>query len=448
MNEYKRHKRFIKNPPRVLALGFLSVIFLGSLLLMLPIASNEGTVTHYLDALFTATSAVCVTGLTTVITAEHWTLFGQIVIILLIQFGGLGFMTLATMVAMLLGKRITLNDRLIIKEQMNTFGLTGMVRLIRYVIASTFIIEGIGALLLSLQFIPEFGLSRGIYYSIFHSISSFCNAGFDVLGSTSLMKYQSNPLILLTVSSLIVVGGLGFNVYMDLTTNKLNFKKYALHTKIVLLMTLVLLLFGGLGFFFLESHNPGTLEGLSLGDQILNSYFQSVTTRTAGYYSFDQGMISDPSTILSSILMFIGGSPAGTAGGIKTVTFFMLLLITYSEIKGNDGLEIFNRRIAVEQSRRAIAILMIALLWVMIITIIMLGLEPFPFEDLLYEVTSAFGTVGLTKNLTPQLTSISKILLIISMYLGRVGTITLVFSFANNKKKKQYKEAYGNVIIG
>lgn len=448
MKVKKIRHRVVNNPPRFLAMGFFAVIFIGSLLLMLPFATQEGQTTTYMDALFTATSAVCVTGLTTVITATHWTLFGQIVIITLIQIGGLGFMTIATVLAMVLGKRITLNDRLIIKEQMNTVSLSGMVKLIRYVLASTFIIEGVGALLLSIQFVPEFGFARGIYTSIWQAISSFCNAGFDVLGSSSIVEYNTNPLVVLTIGFLIIFGGLGFNVYMDLTANRLNYKKYALHTKIVLTMTATLLIGGTLGFLVLEFFNEGTLDGMNLFAKTLNSFFQSVTTRTAGYFSIDQGQLTDPSVMLSTVLMFIGGSPAGTAGGIKTVTFAMLLLMTYSEIKGNDDLEIFNRRIAAEQGKRAISIMVLGLGWVLAVTFIMLAVEPVALEDLLFEVTSAFGTVGLTRNLTPNLTNLSKSLLILSMYIGRVGTMTLVFAFANNKDKKMHKEAYGNVIIG
>lgn len=448
MKVKKIRHRVVNNPPRFLAMGFFAVIFIGSLLLMLPFATQEGQATTYMDALFTATSAVCVTGLTTVVTASHWTLFGQIVIIILIQIGGLGFMTIATVMAMVLGKRITLNDRLIIKEQMNTVSLSGMVKLIRYVLASTFIIEGMGALLLSFQFVPEFGLAKGIYISIFQAISSFCNAGFDILGNSSIVPYNTNPLVVLTIGILIILGGLGFNVYMDLTANKLNYKKYALHTKIVLSITGILLIVGTLGFLGLESFNQGTLEGMDVFSKILNSFFQSVTTRTAGYFSIDQGQLTDPSVMLSTLLMFIGGSPAGTAGGIKTSTFAMLLLITFSEIRGSSEIEIFNRRISSDQGKRAISIMMLGLAWVLMITLIMLAVEPVAFADLLFEVTSAFGTVGLTRNLTPNLTALSKLLLILSMYIGRVGTMTLVFAFANNKDKKMYKEAYGNVIIG
>lgn len=436
-----------ESPPRFLVSGFLVVIVLGALLLHLPIASKEGIWTPLLDCFFTATSATCVTGLVTVNTAAHWTTFGHIIIILLIQIGGLGFMTVATLMALLLGKRITLKDRLIIQEQMNTFSLSGMVKLIRYVIISTFLIEGVGAILFSFKFIPMFGL-KGIWYSIFHSISSFCNAGFDILGPNSLNDYITSPIVMLTVSFLIILGGVGFNVYMDITSNKLNFKKYTLHTKIVLVMTVILLMVGFFGVLILEYDNPETIGNQGALGKILGSWFQSVTVRTAGYTSVDQGALKDSTAAICMLLMFIGGAPAGTAGGIKTTTFATLWMVLINEIKGNEDIVVFERRIKFSVIRKAIAILMIGALWVAFVIFVMLIVEPYSLVDISYEVVSAFATVGLTRNLTPSLTTFSQILLIISMYLGRVGTMTLVFALANKKQRSLYKEAYGNIIIG
>lgn len=436
-----------ESPPRFLVSGFLVVIVLGALLLHLPIASKEGIWTPLLDCFFTATSATCVTGLVTVNTAAHWTTFGHIIIILLIQIGGLGFMTVATLMALLLGKRITLKDRLIIQEQMNTFSLSGMVKLIRYVIISTFLIEGVGAILLSFKFIPMFGL-KGIWYSIFHSISSFCNAGFDILGPNSLNDYITSPIVMLTVSFLIILGGVGFNVYMDITSNKLNFKKYTLHTKIVLVMTAILLMVGFFGVLILEYDNPETIGNQGALGKILGSWFQSVTVRTAGYTSVDQGALKDSTAAICMLLMFIGGAPAGTAGGIKTTTFATLWMVLINEIKGNEDIVVFERRIKFSVIRKAIAILMIGALWVAFVIFVMLIVEPYSLVDISYEVVSAFATVGLTRNLTPSLTTFSQILLMISMYLGRVGTMTLVFALANKKQRSLYKEAYGNIIIG
>lgn len=449
MKNLNKVKKAIQNKPsRFLALGFFTVILMGALLLHLPIASKEGIWTPFLDCLFTSTSATCVTGLVTVNTAAHWTTFGHVVIILLIQIGGLGFMTVATLMALLLGKRITLKDRLIIQEQMNTVSLSGMVKLIKYVITSTFIIELIGAISLSFKFIPEFGIGKGIWYSVFHSISAFCNAGFDILGPDSLNGYLNSPLIMLTISFLIILGGIGFNVYMDITNNKLHFKKYALHTKIVLVMTGFLLLIGFFGVLILEYDNPGTIGNQGFMGKFLGSWFQSVTVRTAGYTSLDQSLLKDSTAAICIILMFIGGSPAGTAGGIKTTTFATLWMVLINEIKGNEDIVVFNRRVKFSLIRRAIAILMIGLLWVFFVIFIMLIIEPYSLIDISYEVVSAFATVGLTRNLTVNLTSFSQILLIISMYLGRVGTMTLVFALSNKKQRTLYKEAYGNIIIG
>jgi len=436
-----------ESPPRFLVTGFLFVIIIGALLLHLPISSREGIWTPLLDCFFTATSATCVTGLVTLNTAAHWTTFGHVIIMLLIQIGGLCFMTVATLMALLLGKRITLRDRLIIQEQMNTFSLSGMVKLIRYVIVSTLIIEGIGAVLLSFKFIPMFGL-KGIWFSIFHSISSFCNAGFDIIGPNSLNEFINSPLIMLTVSFLIILGGVGFNVYMDITSKKFNFKKYTLHTKIVLVMTSILLLVGFFGVLLLEFDNPETIGNQGALGKILGSWFQSTTVRTAGYTAFDQAALRDSTAVICILLMFIGGSPAGTAGGIKTTTFAALWMVLLNEIRGNEDIVVFKRRVRFSVIRKAIAILMIGVLWVAFVIFMMLIVEPYSLLDISYEAVSAFATVGLTRNLTPNLTAFSQVLIIISMYLGRVGTMTLVFALANKKRRSLYKEAYGNIIIG
>lgn len=301
-----RKKRIIDNPSLYLVLGFFTVIIIGSFLLMLPISSADGSVGNYIDCLFVSTSNVCVTGLTPVVTASHWSTFGHVVIIVLIQIGGLGIMTMSTLMALILGKRITLSSRLVIKEQLSTDNMKGLVKLIKYVLASTFIIELIGAALLSITFIPEYGLGKGIWYSIFHSISSFCNAGFDILGDSSLTNYNSNALVMLTIAGLIILGGLGFNVYMNITAYKFNFKKYSLHAKIVLIGTGFLIVSVAVFIFIAEYNNPGTLGGLNTKDKTIASFFQSVTLRTAGYYSIDQAALKDSSAIVSILTMFIG----------------------------------------------------------------------------------------------------------------------------------------------
>lgn len=435
------------NPPAVLTIGFLFVIIVGSLLLFLPFSSNNLNFTNYLDCLFTATSSVCVTGLSTINITSEFNYIGKSVILFLIQVGGLGFMTMATMVALILGEKITLRDRLVIQEQMGVDRLSGMVKLIKYVIYSTFFIEGVGAFLLSFVFVPMYGI-KGIFYSVFHSISAFCNAGFDILGDSSLAMFSHYPYLLFVISSLIVLGGLGFNVYIDIRSLGFNFKKYSLHTKIVLVMTLGLLLLGTFAFFVLEYYNKDTFSNLNFIDKISNSFFQSVTTRTAGFYSINQTKFTESSTILSIFLMFIGGSPASTAGGMKTTTIFLLIVTTISFIRNNDDIEVFKRRIDFSYVKRAVGVLIISLFLINVVVFIFTLIENYKFVDLLFETVSAFATVGLSKDLTPYLKDITKMILIVLMFIGRVGPLTIIFSFYKKANKKKFKYADGNVIIG
>lgn len=435
------------NPPAVLTLGFFLVITVGSILLFLPFSSKNFKFTNFLDCLFISTSSVCVTGLSTINITNQFNAFGKIIIMLLIQIGGLGFMTMATMVAMILGEKITLKNRLIIQEQMGSTKLSGMVKLIRYVMLSTFLIEGLGAVLLSFTFIPKYGV-KGIFYSIFHSVSAFCNAGFDILGTNSLESFNTNSYLLLIISVLIILGGLGFNVYIDISKYKLNFKKYSLHSKIVVVMTIGLLLFGTIVFFILENHNVKTLRNLNFVDKVINSFFQSVTTRTAGFASLSQTGLTESSTILSIFLMFVGGSPASTAGGIKTTTIFLLIVTTISFVQNNDEIEVFSRRISFSIVKRAIGIFVISIILVNSVVFVLSLIEDYSFIDLLFETVSAFATVGLTKDLTPHLKDITKMIIIILMFIGRVGPLTIIFSFYNKVNKKKFKYANGNVIVG
>ena len=435
------------NPPAVLTLGFFLVITVGSILLFLPFSSKNLNFTNFLDCVFISTSSVCVTGLSTINITNEFNFFGKTVIMLLIQMGGLGFMTMATMVAMILGEKITLKDRLVIREQMGSTKLSGMVKLIRYVMLSTFLIEGLGAALLSFTFIPKYGV-KGIFYSIFHSVSAFCNAGFDILGTNSLESFNTNSYLLLIISVLIILGGLGFNVYIDICKYKLNFKKYSLHSKIVVVMTIGLLLFGTIVFFILENHNVKTLRNLNFVDKVTNSFFQSVTTRTAGFASLSQTGLTESSTILSIFLMFVGGSPASTAGGIKTTTIFLLIVTTISFVQNNDEIEVFSRRISFSIVKRAIGIFVISIILVNSVVFVLSLIEDYSFIDLLFETVSAFATVGLTKDLTPHLKDITKMIIIILMFIGRVGPLTIIFSFYNKVNKKKFKYSNGNVIIG
>ena len=443
----KHLKKYLEdNPPLVLILSFLFLIIVGSLLLSLPISQNA-TKVPYIDCLFTATSAVCVTGLVTVATYSAWSVLGKLIIIILIQMGGLGFMTFATLIALVMGRRITLKDRLIIKEQTNSIDMKGMVKLIRYILISTFSIETIGAFLLMTKFVPVYGF-KGVFYSFFHSISAFCNAGFDILGPNSLIDINTNIFVLLIIGLLIVIGGIGFNVILDVLHNNFKFKKYSLHSKIVLTTTILMLSITSILIFAMEFSNPGTIGNLGFIDKISNSIFQAITLRTAGFVSIDQSKLLDSSSVLSILNMFIGGSPAGTAGGIKTTTFALLIIVALSEIKGQEDVEVFNRRIRFSQVKKALAIITLSLAWVIFVTFAILVIDKAKYLDVVYEVVSTFGTVGLTRSLTPTLNIISKILIISTMYIGRVGSLTILFALSNTKNKKAYKEAHENIIIG
>lgn len=444
----KRLKELELNPPRVLALGFAGLILIGALLLNLPIASKSGESIGFVNALFTSASSVCVTGLVVVNTGEYWSLFGHVVIIFLIQMGGLGFMTLATLVALILGKKITLKERLIIREQLNQETMSGLVKLTRYVIFSTFAIEGIGALILSTRFIPIYGLGRGMWFSIFHSISAFCNAGFDIMGN-SIVPFVGDITINLTIAFLIIIGGLGFSVYIDISRNK-RFKRVSLHSKLVLVTTFILIIVGMILFYLIEWNNPGTLQTLNTKEKVISSFFQSVVTRTAGFNSVNMSKIKDTTTFIMIVLMFIGGSPGSTAGGIKTTTFGAIFLTTFSVIRGRNDVVAFKKRIPQEIIYRALSIASIGLFLIVIVSMILTISEEANFLDLLFETTSAFATVGLTRGITPDLTSFGKVLITIMMYLGRVGPLTMAFAFAKRQKniKENYRYSEENIFVG
>lgn len=424
--------RFFKlQPVQILALGFAAVILTGAILLTLPISSVDGKWTPFIDCLFTSTSAVCVTGLVTLDTGTHWTVFGQIVIMLLIQTGGLGFMTFATFFAVLLGRRISLRERLIMQEAYNAFNIQGMVRLMLYVMGITFSIEGIGALLLMTQFIPQYGWAKGIYFGIFHAVSAFCNAGFDLIGGfKSLTSYVENATISLTIGGLIVIGGIGFAVITELINTK-DLRRLSLHSKVVLTTTAVLITVGAVMFFVFEYSNPKTMGPLSMKGKILASIFASITPRTAGYNTISTGDMTMAGKFLTIILMFIGASPGSTGGGIKTSTATLLFMTVMAVIHGNDDTEIFKKRIGKPLVYRAAAITLISFTLVIGVTMILAITQKGDFIEFLYEATSAFGTVGLTLGLTPRLTLIGKIAIILTMYSGRVGPLTLALAFAH-----------------
>lgn len=456
-----RRKSVRWNTMRILAAGFLGVIFLGGVLLWLPISNQQPIA--FIDALFTSTSAVCVTGLITITPQVQFTLFGKIVLMLLIQIGGLGVVACIASFFFLLKKRITVKERIVIQETYNMDRIGGIVGMLRRIILGVFAVEGAGAVLYAFQFVPEYGWVKGLGYSIFHSVSAFCNAGIDVLGSTSLSVYSANPLINLTTMALIILGGLGFVVWFDVLDHFRKtwrrrpfaaggFAGLKLHTKLVLLMTAILLVVGTVGIFLMEYRNPQTMGDMGFGEKLLASAFQSVTTRTAGFFTVSQGALYDETKLFCSILMFIGGSPAGTAGGIKTTTIAMLLLTCLVVVRGGREIECFGRKITFANFRTGFAVALLAfgifLAGTMLIAVF--EADSVALIDIIYETTSAIGTVGLTADLTPHLERASQVILMLLMYTGRIGPITLALVFAGKTDpKSRLRELPGErVIVG
>ena len=441
-------------PTRIIVLSFAILILTGALLLTLPAASRDGRSISFLNALFTATSAACVTGLVVVDTYKHWTLFGQLVILSLIQVGGLGIVTLASFFSVLLGRKMSLKGMILTQESTNHFSFEGVLRLVKYIIIFTFGVELLGALLLSISFIPQFG-AKGIYLSFFHSISAFCNAGFDLMSIqgkgefVSLTYYNNNPLVLYTIGALIVVGGLGFLVWKDLFDFPKN-KSLFLHTKVVLVITAILIVSGAILFFIFESSNPATMGQLNFFEKINAAVFQSVTPRTAGYNSLPINDMKDISKFTTVILMFIGAAPGSTAGGIKVTTFGIILFAIISQIKGSSETIIFKRKVASTIVIKSMAIAILSIAVVFIVTTVILAVERKPFLDVLYEATSAFGTVGLTTGITPSLHVTSKLLLILGMFLGRVGPVTfaIALSLKANNKDSAITYPEGKIVVG
>ena len=431
------------NPSQMMVVGFAAVILIGAILLSLPIATQTGERTSFLDSLFTATSAVCVTGLVVVDTATHWNFFGQIVIIILIQTGGLGFMTITTLFSLIVKKRINLKERLLIQESLNQIDLSGLVKLTRYILLMTFVIEGIGALILSTVFIPQFGFIRGSWYSIFHAISAFCNAGFDLMGNvtgpySSLMYYVNNTTITLAISALIILGGLGFPVILDIVKNK-KISKLNMHSKIVLISTSILIVVGMLFIFIVEYKNVGTLGNLSLKGKILASLFQSVTIRTAGFATIDLTILHQATLFIMMIFMFVGASPASTGGGVKTTTIAVLILTVKSFLLGKEDIEVFGRRITSSTVRKSVGIFFVGVLAVLTGILLIVLIEPkFDLLEASFEVVSALATVGLSIGGSSNLTSIGKLLIVIYMFMGRVGLLTIFLALvAKNTVNKQ-----------
>lgn len=419
-------------PAQTLVLGFAAVIFAGTVLLMTPPATVRGQSTDWTDALFTATSAVCVTGLTVENTATHWTSFGHVVILALIQIGGLGVMTMSTMVALLAGRKIGLRSRILLQEATGQFTLEGLVRLVRYVLAFTMVLEGIGAALLSARFAFRYPLGKSLWFGVFHSISAFCNAGFDLLGN-SFEDYVADPWLVFTASFLIISGGLGFSVLAEFYQWKVCrsagvTKRFSLHSKVAVVTTLFLLVTGFAVIFALERGNPHTLGSLGTTGKILGAWFHSVTPRTAGFNTLRTGMLRPATLMFTIMLMFVGASPGGTGGGIKTTTFATLWASVWATIKGREEIDLFGRKLNDDAVRRALAIAMISLSLVVAVTILLCALEGFELLPAMFETTSAFGTVGLSTGITPEMGVAGRLLVIGTMFAGRVGPLTLAIA--------------------
>ena len=434
-----------------IAIGFILMILIGAILLDTPMASRSGQSIGFLSALFTATSASCVTGLVVADTATQWTLFGQIVVLILIQIGGLGFISIGVFFSIILRRKIGLRERGLMMESTNALQLGGIVKFARRIVAGTAIVEGVGALLLMIRFIPEFGILKGIWYGIFHSVSAFCNGGFDLMGAkygkySSLVAYYDDPLVNIVIMSLIVIGGIGFVVWGDLLKNRWHFKKYLLHTKIVLLMSTILIFGGALLFYWAERN--GVLKGMSVSGQILSSLFASVTARTAGFNTVDTAAMSGASKLLTTALMFIGGSPGSTAGGIKTTTLFVLLMGVKKNVTGAYGIQAFGKRLEDDALATASIIATLNMGITIIAIFIVMGMQPFAMQDVVFEAFSASGTVGITAGITRDLNTVSRILMIMLMYLGRVGSLSFALAFMESKKKPKVMLPKESISIG
>lgn len=435
----KNKTKFSLSTTQIILLSFLVTILLGSLLLALPISSANGSAVPYIDALFTATTATCVTGLVTLPTATTWSVFGQLVILILIQVGGLGVITIISGFMLIFNQKMGIKDRLLIKDAFNLNTMYGLGRFIKNVFIGTFLIEALGALLYMTVFVPEFGV-RGIWISIFNSVSAFCNAGIDIIGENSLYDYATNTVVNIVTSLLIILGGIGFIVWWDIlrvlrgrtTKNKHIFRYLNLHTKIAITTTLILIVSGGLLIFVFEYNNPLTIGNMSVLDKLKVSFFQSITTRTAGFATVNQESLTGASTIVSLILMFIGGSPVGTAGGVKTVTVVVLLCSAFATIRNKSAATIFNRTISVDSICKAVSVVSMFVVILFCAILLLIATTDFSITDVLYETVSATATVGLSRNLTAKLHLVGKIIIILAMYFGRIGPISLAIAFASS----------------
>lgn len=447
----KKH-RIQLSATQIIAIGFAVIILLGAGLLTMPVASRSGVSCGFFPALFTATSATCVTGLVLFDTYTQWSLFGQIVIITLIEIGGLGFMSAASTVVFLLRKKVGLRQKMVIAQALNLNDMDGVVKIQKLVLTGSLTIQAVGALILFLRFWPEFGFQRALAWGAFHSVSAFCNAGFDIFGAIapgqSLITFNDDPIICLTLIALVTVGGLGFLVWEELARVR-SFKKFSVYTKLVILMTLGILLAGTAVILALEWNNPQTLGPMPFWQKLMNAFFQTGTLRTAGFAAIDQGALRDATKAFSVLVMFIGGSSGSTAGGLKTVTIVVLLLFVWAKARGKEMVHVFKRNIPREKAVDAMTITFITVALSVFGGIFISSVAPVSFLDAWYEAVSAICTVGLTANITPMLGVAAQSLIIAFMYFGRVGILTLSLGFLmGNKAKDRFQYADTNLLIG
>ena len=451
-----KSKKFSLSTTQVILLSFLVTILLGSFVLSLPVSSADGKSVPYLDALFTATTSTCVTGLVTLPVVSTWSTFGQAVILVLIQIGGLGVITVMSGVMLMINKKMGLGDRLLIQDSFNLNTMAGLIKFVKNVLLGTFIIEGTGALLYMLVFVPRFG-ARGIWISVFTAVSAFCNAGIDIFSQNSLCEYVTNPLINGVTCALIVLGGLGYIVWLDFfrvimrrnAKNKKVFRHLTLHSKIAITLTLALIISGAVLIFVFEYSNPNTIGNMSLFDKIQASFFQSVTTRTAGFASIPQENLTNASALTSIALMIVGGSPVGTAGGIKTVTVAVLVCSAIATIRNKNSATVFGRRISVKSLKKSIAVVVAFMTICFISTVALMATDSVEFLDAVYETVSAAATVGLSRSLTPVLSVAGKIIIIVTMYFGRVGPISLAVALGSKDESQNViTEPVEDISIG
>ncbi|MDE7002602.1 MAG: TrkH family potassium uptake protein [Lachnospiraceae bacterium] len=449
--EFKKKKIAAKkSTTRQIAFGFAMIILAGTLLLSLPIANRSGH-GDPLSALFTATSATCVTGLVVADTYQNWTIFGQLVILCMIQVGGLGFMTIGAYISVLLKKRIGLKEREQLQESVNTLEIAGVVRLVKKIVQGALCIEGLGAVLLAFRFVPRFGAARGIYFAVFHAISAFCNGGFDLMGVdeaySSLVAFEGDIVVNLVVVTLILVGGIGFIVWDDVARHKWHFRKYLLHSKIVLTTTLVLTAAGTV--LFLVTEDQVAFAGMGPLERFLGALFSSVTPRTAGFNSVDTAALSNSGKMLTMFMMFIGGSPGSTAGGVKTTSMIVLLFYAVAMVLNREDINLFGRRLTDEVVKKANAVVIINATLTVIATIVIMALQPLlNFEDVLFEVLSAIGTVGMTVGITRDLNIISQVIIIVLMYCGRLGSLSFALVFAQKSTSASVRRPQEKIIVG